>query len=385
MKTKNIKKYAITAAVIVAVCAVFALLFFGMSKLLNFDRGQVVAEYDGNLVYEADVQDIINYQLIVQVNDQTTNNQLNAIMINAVKTYVQYLVMEQDLAAKGYTIDEEAFEKTLKETKAQIEETHGYKEWCEMYRVSKDFLEEELRRYEIASLYSSVMQSDIKVTEKEARDYYQVHAISDYALPAGYYWTSVLRPVRDITNETEAAEAKAEMDAYLEKIMNGSMTLEKVNEELDKKYNLETAYLNSIYDGEDTIATEYMYSFIDENDYLDLLNTIDETYKNRDPKADKSSEAYADYMNYLASTFEAKVHYALQNLEPGEIYTETLQSYVGTYIIRLDRIETQNAFVPYDQVSVEILELLMAQKLEEDFSDYLNSLDETYDIVYYVG
>ena len=58
MKTKNIKKYAIVAAVIVAVCAVLALLFFAISA---FDRGQVIAEYDGHLVYEEDVQEISMY------------------------------------------------------------------------------------------------------------------------------------------------------------------------------------------------------------------------------------------------------------------------------------------------------------------------------------
>lgn len=385
MKTKSIKQIVIVVAIILAICAVFALLFFGMSQLLHIDRGQVVAEYDGNLVYESDVQDIINYNLMVGVTDQTTEYELHNIMVNAVKTYVKYKTLEIDLEEKGYVIDEKEFKEALKEAKADIEETYGYKEWCDMYRVSKDFLEEELRRFYIAALYNDNIEQKVQVSEQEARDYYSVHAISDYSKPAGYYWTSVLRPVRDIADQNEAAEAKAEMDAYLAKVLNGEMTLEDVDKELNAKYNEKTAYPNAMYDGEDTIAIDTMYVFLDEKDFHDLLDVIDETYADRDINADEKSEQYANYMSYLANTFEAYVHYALQNMEVGEVWETTLQNFVGSYIIRLDRVETTNAFIPYDEVADEIITLLMAEKLEKNFADYLYDLEAKYDIVYYVN
>ena len=385
MKTKSIKQIVIVVAIILAICAVFALLFFGMSQLLHIDRGQVVAEYDGNLVYESDVQDIINYNLMVGVTDQTTEYELHNIMVNAVKTYVKYKTLEIDLEEKGYVIDEKEFKEALKEAKADIEETYGYKEWCDMYRVSKDFLEEELRRFYIAALYNDNIEQKVQVSEQEARDYYSVHAISDYSKPAGYYWTSVLRPVRDIADQNEAAEAKAEMDAYLAKVLNGEMTLEDVDKELNAKYNEKTAYPNAMYDGEDTIAIDTMYVFLDEKDFHDLLDVIDETYADRDINADEKSEQYANYMSYLANTFEAYVHYALQNMEVGEVWETPLQNFVGSYIIRLDRVETTNAFLPYDEVADEIITLLMAEKLEKNFADYLYDLEAKYDFVYYIN
>lgn len=384
MNTNSMKKYAKIIAIVVAACLVFALLCFGLSKLLNvsFSKGQVIAEYDGISVYEADVQDIINYNLITKITSSTSEAELDNIMKNAVASYVQYKAMEIDLAKKGYTIDEDELNDTFKEAKKEIEKTQKYSEWCDLYRVSKDFLKEELRRYTLAALYNEATENDdVKVTEKEAREYYTQHALSQYAKPAGYYWTSILLPVKDIADATETAQAKAEMDAYLEKIKNGEMTFEDVNKELNEKYP-STEYPNAIYDGEDSIAIDTMYNFIDEKDYKDLLATIDDTYKDRDLNADSKTDEYNDYMSYLGATFEANVHYALQNMEVGAVADVTFESFVGYYIIRLDKIEEKNDFVPYEEVSGEIIETLMAEKLEAKFVEYLSELETKYNISY---
>ena len=218
MNTNSVKKYAKIAVIVVAAVLVFALLCFGLSKLLDvsFSKGQIIAEYDGESVYDADVQDIINYNLITKYDSTTTEAGLNQIMQEAVVTYVRYKAMEIDLGKKGYTIDEDELDKTFKEAKKEIEKTQKYSEWCEMHRVSKDFLKDELRRYALAALYNDVIESDVKVTEAEAREYYALNAISKYKLPAGYYWTATLRPVKNIADQTETAQAKAEMQAYLE-------------------------------------------------------------------------------------------------------------------------------------------------------------------------
>ena len=338
MNTNSVKKYAKIAVIVVAAVLVFALLCFGLSKLLDvsFSKGQIIAEYDGESVYDADVQDIINYNLITKYDSTTTEAGLNQIMQEAVVTYVRYRAMEIDLAKKGYTIDEDELDKTFKEAKKEIEKTQKYSEWCEMHRVSKDFLKDELRRYALAALYNDVIESDVKVTEAEAREYYALNAISKYKLPAGYYWTATLRPVKNIADQTETAQAKAEMQAYLEKIKNGEMTFEDVDKELNAKYPA-SEYPSAIYDGEDSTAIDTMYQFIDEKDFQDLLATIDTTYKDRDLNADPKSEAYNNYMSYLGATFEANVHYALKNMEVGDVWAEPVESFVGYYIIRLDR------------------------------------------------
>ena len=383
MNTNSVKKYAKIAVIVVAAVLVFALLCFGLSKLLDvsFSKGQIIAEYDGESVYDADVQDIINYTLITKYDSTTTEAGLNQIMQEAVVTYVRYRAMEIDLAKKGYTIDEDELDKTVKEAKKEIEKTQKYSEWCEMHRVSKDFLKDELRRYALAALYNDVIESDVKVTEAEAREYYALNAISKYKLPAGYYWTATLRPVKNIADQTETTQAKAEMQAYLEKIKNGEMTFEDVDKELNAKYPA-SEYPSAIYDGEDSTAIDTMYQFIDEKDFQDLLTTIDTTYKDRDLNADPKSEAYNNYMSYLGATFEAKVHYALKNMEVGDVWAEPFESFVGYYIIRLDRIETQNAFVPYEEVSGTIIESLMAEKLQNEFLEYMVDLETKYKISY---
>ncbi|MBP3555049.1 MAG: hypothetical protein J6K63_05325 [Clostridia bacterium] len=383
MNTNSVKKYAKIAVIVVAAVLVFALLCFGLSKLLDvsFSKGQIIAEYDGESVYDADVQDIINYNLITKYDSTTTEAGLNQIMQEAVVTYVRYRAMEIDLAKKGYTIDEDELDKTFKEAKKEIEKTQKYSEWCEMHRVSKDFLKDELRRYALAALYNDVIESDIKVTEAEAREYYALNAISKYKLPAGYYWTATLRPVKNIADQTETTQAKAEMQAYLEKIKNGEMTFEDVDKELNAKYPA-SEYPSAIYDGEDSTAIDTMYQFIDEKDFQNLLTTIDTTYKDRDLNADPKSEAYNNYMSYLGATFEAKVHYALKNMEVGDVWETPFESFVGYYIIRLDRIETQNAFVPYEEVSGAIIESLMAEKLQNEFLEYMVDLETKYKISY---
>lgn len=385
MKTKSIKKVAITAAVIVAVCAVFALLYFGLSQLLHVDKGQVVAEYDGNLVYESDVQDIINYQLITQVTDSTTNEELIAIMQSSIKTYVKYKVMELDLEEKGYTINEDDLKQTVEESKAQLEESFGYKEWCEMYRVSEDFLEEDIRRYFLADLYYEYAKTNVQVSESEAKAYYTANALTDYIDPAGYTWTSLLVPVRDFTDAEEMAAAKVEADAYLAKLQNGTMTFDEVKTELAGKYNETTAYVNAQFSGEDFTSLDDMVIFEDEAALNDLIDQLDEVYANRDVNAETNSEAYNNYMNFKSNVFKANVYYALQRLEVGEIWDSTIESFVGYFIIRLDDFTTKNGFVPFDDVKDDIINTLLSEKLESGLSEYFNSIESEYNVVYYIA
>ncbi len=386
MKTKSIKKYAVTALIILAVVAVFALLFWGLSSLIRGgNKGEVVAEYDGNLVYEEDVVDIINYYLVTQVTSQTDEDGLSEIMKNAIKTYVRMKTVEMDLAEQGYYIDEKVLNDEYKASIEIIEEDMKYKDWYESYRVSKNFLKEELRRYAIASLYHEVYANEVTVTDAEIQKYYQTHAISDYLKSAGYYWTSVIRPVKDVTDEAELAEAKAEMEAYIEKVKNGTMTLEEVNTELDAKYNNENGYSAYAYDGSDVTAVSDMLSFIDEDDFNDLMTVLDEMYADRDATADKSSDEYSQYMTYLGKVFQSSVYYAIQNLEPGEVWDVPLQSFLGYYMIRFDSVETNDAFVPFDEVKEEIRSTLETEKFNELYEAYLQGLEDKYDVVFYLS
>ncbi len=384
MKIKNIKKYVIPTLIVLAVVAVFALLFYGMSHLRLLDKGQIIAEYDGNPVYEAEVQDIINYQLVISITSGASEaTDVQTIMQDAIKTYVQLKAAELDLKEQGYEIDEKALDEEFKTAKKDIEKEMTYNEWCKSYNVSKNFLKEELRRYMVASLYNDISENTVTVSTQEAKEYYNLHLITDYTKPAGYYWTSVIRPVKDITDTAEAAEAKAEMDAYLEKVKNGSMTFEQVDEELNKKYTKENGYSNALYDGEDVISKESAFEFVDEADYNDFLKALDEAYPKRNAQAKKDSEEYEQYMGYLSKLFQGQVNWALQHMEKGEIWSESLESTAGYYIVRLDRVETTNDFVAYEDVAASIIEILTAEKLQEVYQNYLINLEKRFGIRYY--
>ena len=385
MKTKSIKQIVIVVAIILAICAVFALLFFGMSQLLHIDRGQVVAEYDGNLVYESDVQDIINYNLMVGVTENTTEQDLHEIMVNAVETYVKYKVMEIDLAEKGYEINEKDLKETLEESKQQLEKAFGYKKWCEMYRVSKDILEEDIRRYYLADVYYEYAKTYVEVTEEEAKDYYAKHALTEYADPAGYTWTSLLCPVKNFADASEMAAAIAEAEAYIEKLQNKEITFDEVKKELANKYTLDKGYTSMQFSGEDFTSMNDMVTISDEKALEDLIAQLNNVYENRDLNADPDSEAYSNYMHYVSNVFKANTFYALQHSEIGEIWDKPLESYAGYYIVRLDSISLKNDFVPFEDVKNDIITTLLAEKLEATLIEYFDELEEEFNVHYYVS
>ncbi len=385
MNKKTILKYVKTAGIVLLVVVVFGVLFWGADKLFHFGvgPGQLIAEYDGEPVYEKDVADIINYQIMAAMLETGSGVNLNEAKQNAVKTYVRYKAMELDLKLQGYVVDEAKVQATYDDAMAQIETKMSYKEWRETYNVSKKFLREDVYRHELEQLYREVNQ--VTVTDAEAREYYAVHALKDYSKPAGYYWTSMIRPVKDITDATEAAAAKAEMDAYLAKLLDGSMTWDAVNKELDGKYNVENGYINAIYEGADKTSNDAMIIFESEQALADHIAKLGEDYPKRDASAKKDSEEYEQYMSYLGKVFQANTLYALQNMEVGEIWEKTLETYVGYYVIRLDSVETVNDFVPFEDVKDEIVSILKTEKEETALSDYYNKLEKEYGILYYFG
>lgn len=365
------------------------LLSFTLAVLLVFSlfascgkKGNIIAVYDDIPVYESDVQDLMNYNLICYFDTAFTDDDINELMKDSVKTYVRYKAMEIDLAALGFEIDENELKELVSERIESLEKGMGYREWRESYRVSKDFIEEDTRRYLLAQLYAEVMQSDIKVTEKEAKEYYRLHALDEFAKYAGYHWTALLRPVRNIQDAEENAAAKQEMDDYLAKIKNGTLTVEQVQKELESKYNQNTGYPNSMYAGKDFTSADSIVIIETEEDLRKILADIDTEYADRNLDADTKSKEYQAYMNYIGYVFQTNTFYALQHMEPGEVWGNTLQSFVGYYIICLDDVELKNDFIPYEEVSGTIIETLMAKKMEEDFSSYILGLDEKYEISY---
>ena len=346
-------------------------------------KGEIVAVYNNTPVYEKDVQDIINYYILTNATLDTTDEEKSEMAKEAARTYVRYKVLEIDLKKKGYTVDEKALNQTVKEMIEYLDKNFagGYKDWRNMYGLSKNFLKEDMRRYELASLFNEYASATVEVTDEEIEAYYHANG-GEYTDPAGYTWTGVLREVLDLKDEAECAAAEAEMENYIRQINAGYTTLEQVKADLLKNYTEEDGYTKtSLFSGENFTAVS---DFAVIPNLSDALEAIKKEYGDLNPDADpkEDAEAYEKYMNYLGDCFRAEVYYALQNMKVGDVYSKPLKSYAGYFIIRLDKIKTTNGFKPLDDVKDEIKTKLQNEKITGMFETRLNELESEYNVQY---
>lgn len=359
------------------------LVFSVVAVLLSAcgDRGEIIAVYDNIPVYEEDVQDIINYYVATNTTVNSTDEEKSEIAKQAVRTYVNYKVLEMDLKDKGYTVDEKKLNQTVKETIDYLDENFegGYDDWRTMYLVSKNFLKEELRRYELADLFNEYASDTVEVTEQEIQDYYNANGM-EYADPAGYTWTALLREVLDLKDDEECATAKAEMESYIRQINSGYMTLEQAKADILSKYTEEDGYTQTnLYSGEN------FTSMSDVKDIPDLAAALEEVrqgYEDLNPDAEPGSEEYKTYMSYLGECFQTEVYYALQNMKVGEVYTKPLLSFAGYFIIRLDKVKETGGFTSLEEVRDEIEAEIRNEKISVMFENYLIELNSKYEIQY---
>lgn len=347
-------------------------------------EGDILVVYNGIPVFASEVQDIINYALSTKMTDQTTEEQMQIIMGEAIGVYVQHKILELDFNERGIKVDEKVVKNQYKLEKESIEETYegGYKAWMEDYGVSEYFLKEEVRRYVLADMFVNDVSDEITVSEDEMKAYMSLHS-NDYYNPAGYGWTMIFREVKDITDETECAAAEAETQDYINKIASGKMTLADAKKELLEKYTAKDGYTKAaIYSGSDFTSLQNM-PLIETREQLEVLFAdMDEFYKDRDFTADKDSQQYANYMHWIAERFEAETYYALQTTEVGEVYTKPIKNFVGYGILCVDSVVTKNSFDAFEDVKDELAAKVFDQKIQEKYLEYLEELHHKYDVQY---
>lgn len=346
--------------------------------------GEILVVYNGTPVFESEVQDIINYNLVTKMNSSTTEEQMKIIMGEAIGTYVQFKILELDFNERNITIDKKSFKERVKAEKEEIEKNYegGYKNWMKNHGVSEDFLEEEVRRYVLAEMYRDSVIDGITATEEEMKAYMNLHA-TDYYHPAGYNWTIVFREVKDITDETECNAAEKEAQEYIDKIQNGDTTLEEVKVDLLEKYTKKDGYGKAeMFSGADFVDVQAMVTIKTQEELDLILAEIDEVYKDRDPKAEKSSQQYANYMNWVAERYEAEVYYALQSIEKGEVYSKPIKSFIGYGIVRLDSVVTEASFDQFEDVREQLAAAVIFEKAQQMFTDHLEELHHKYDVQY---
>lgn len=360
-------------------------MFAACGKSEPKKEGQILAVYNGTPVYESEVQDIINYQLVTRVNEQTTEEQMMIIMGEAIGTFVQYRILELAFNEKGIKIDEKLLKQRVEDQKKAINESFsgGYENWKSIYRLSDHFLEEDVRRSMLAEIYYAEVIGSIEVTEDEMKAFMKLHS-ADYYNPAGYSWSIVFREVKDITDEAECAAANEEAQAFIDKIASGETTLEEVGVDLLEKYTEKDGYTKApIFNGKNfTDRQTIIYDIPSEEELALTLADIGEFYAQRDGKADITSKEYANFMNWIAETYEVELYYALQNTEVGSVYAKPLRTFAGYGILRLDAVTEVSAFDNYEDVKEELATKVLEEKFEKNFLDYLETLHHKYNVEY---
>lgn len=362
---------------VLLVVSMIAVLFASCGE----KKGEIIAVYNNTPVYEAEVADIINYQLGTQYTSTMTPDQLEAIMEEAVVLYVQYKAIELDLEKKGITVDEKKLEEAVEENLKYINDNMegGYDAWKQSYQVSDAFLEEHLRRVQIRELCEAELEKEIKITDDEAYDYYLTHSMN-YTAPAGYNWTSVLHEALNIEDAAECAAIETEMKDYIAKIKAGTMTMDDAKKAILAENTADKGYkYGSLFQGSDFTATTALTEITD----LDAeLKAIKDSFGNPVYKAEMTEEEKEAYENCFAKLFQTEVYYALQNLEVGEVYEKPIKSIIGYYIIRLDSISTVSGFKPFEDVKDTIVESLTKSALNAAYQSYLSEITVEYDLAY---
>ena len=359
-------------------------LFASCNNHPSIKDGEILVVYNGIPVYESEVQDIINYNLVTKMNQNTTEEQMKIMMGEAIGTYVQFKTLELDFNERKIKVDEKSLKERVKAEKKDIEENYegGYKGWMKNHGVSENFLAEEVRRYVLTEMYYSSVADSIEVTDEEMKAYMNLHA-SDFYHPAGYNWTIVFREVKNVADEAECATAEAEVKTYIQQIQNGETTLEAVKSELLEKYTKEDGYIKAeVFSGSDFTDIQTMPGIDTEETLAQVLAELSEVYKDRDPNAEKSSQQYANYMNWIGECFEAEVYYALQHLEKGEIYSKPVKSFIGYGIVRLDSVVKEASFDQFEDVKEDLAFLVLNEKMQKMMMDHLEELHHKYDVQY---
>ena len=366
-------------------CLLLALaMLTALFAACNKKKGEIIAVYNNTPVYESEVDDIVNYQVGINATLTMSSEEVKEIVRNAVKTYVQYKVLEIDLKKKGYEVDEKLLKELVQDSIDYLNENFegGYSDWRNMYHVSKNFLKEDVRRYLLADLFNQYAQETTEVTEEEMRRYYNANGMA-YADYAGYTWTATLREVKDIADETECGTALSEMNEYIRQINAGIMTFDQVKPDLLKKYTEEDGYTQtSLFSGENFTSADSMKTITNLSEALDAVRAQYSENGELDPNAAAGTDAYVNYRNYLGACFQTEVYYAIQHMQPGEVYGRPIRSFIGYFIIRLDSIKTQNGFIPFEDVKDEIRQELLANKITTMFEDHMEQLESDYEVSY---
>lgn len=352
-----------------------AFVFCGCKK-----KGMLLAKYDGGEVYsnDEDVKEwtkyLTSYYYGYVEEGKMTKDYLGTLII---KTIVAQRIREIEVQKRGIEVTDEAVQNMYDYNKKAFDEQYkgGFDKMMKDSGLKKKFWMMYARNAVVERLVANDLVASKEFTDEELTKYY-ANNLSKYITNAGYTYTALFIEVKDISNDTEWSEQKAVAEKYIERLLSGE-DFDKVKEEILKTYNEENGYKQTeTWTGEGHVGFDEVYKI---DDLDKALKEVDEKYSDRDPKADKSSEAYSKYLQYLAASMAYTQSYAMTTIKEGEIYASPIISPLGWMILRLDKIAEETIYPSLDEIRLQLIadysqELLSSGELMNKFSDEMDEL-----------
>lgn len=321
------------------VCALLALVMIAIvlcSCGEPEDKPMLLASYDGGKLYsdDAELTDWTNYLYTYYAEFITKGTmdraQFTDIVLN---TVILHRIEELDLEKRGLKYTDEAVEDAEQFfiLNAEVYYEGGYEKYLEDRHLSKDFV----TSYAKATVIEQILLDDI-VSKQDYSDavllqYYREH-ISDYVIKAGFSYDAVFLGIEDFADDEEIERKKTELQGYIDCVIAGEK-LSVIKNEILAKYD------GGIYDEAATLSGKGFIEIAElvntrtEKDLEDARAFAEEKYPSADAKSEKDSDAYGNYLRYLALMMKYEQCFALWNTNEGETFSRPILSPIGWMMI----------------------------------------------------
>lgn len=385
---------------IIALCMVLALALTMLASC-GGGKSKLIATYDGvKSIYEddADFSDLYNlttyHHTLENEKTSISTSEYNAILSEAVKSTIMLRLLEEEMAARGYSVDMEAVNQKAAEDEAIYNKLYegGFEAFCREWNLSENVFVTYNKYHALRELAQKFVTFE-GVTEQEAQKYYDDNTSKYFKVPHYDVHTLYLQ----VTNPEDANEKKSVYDDAMIYIgmLNSGKSWETVKETAFYKYNAEHGMPFSEYlSGMQCVSKEY---FLEVEDLELTINNLDKDFKEKNGKTfeemfpggfeayakennlikqtKKYNEALKIYMNYSSERYLAEFRYAITTQwEIGKTYATPIYhaSYDSYVVLTFTRIENMDGIVTFDEAKEEIYGILEAEKKEKAVEDYLS-------------
>ncbi len=349
----------------------------------------IVATWNRGNIWSGDIKDwnkyfYARYYSDVTAGKMTTDNVLR-LSINA---YVLVPILEEYLSEKGYSLTEEELEISVLNYMAQLDATYpdegGYNYWKDGIGVSDNFIYE-LTKYGIYnSKARELLIDDLDISDETLREYFTENSM-DYTTPVGYVFNTALCEVLDVADEEEWDARFNDAKSFIEKAQSGT-SFSDIQKQVIEKYTEEDGYILVPYYTTDGTLTKLdldnMPKFDNLDTYLEELR-VKYTEKGMDPSADKQSDEFKAYDEYLFNVYQGTVAYIFRNsiLDIGEVYDLPIKGPNGWMIVEYDSYNNV-PFAKFEDVKEDVREDYIASIQDELLNKFDEQLLEKYNVSY---